>query len=328
MISRRRLLRILLSGVLASPLAAFPQPSARVHRIGFLGTASASGYVSEVEAVRAGFRELGYVEGRNLVIEYRWADGDPERLRKLAAELVALKVDVIVTHAIPGARAAMRATTTIPIVIADISDPVAAGIVTSLARPGGNVTGTTSFQVEIPAKRLELLKEAAPTVSRAAFLVNARNPDSFTLPRRDVEAAAKAMNLELQEFPIREPGELPEAFDAMSRARIDGVLIGEDPLLNSNAAVLAALAVAHRWPASGFTRFADAGGLLGYGADRDAVYARAAYFVDRILRGAKAGDIPFERATKFELIVNLRTAGALGINVPSALLRRADRRIN
>jgi putative ABC transport system substrate-binding protein len=305
----------------------FAQPSARVYRIGFLGTATASGYVSEVDAMREGFRDLGYVEGKNVIFEYRWADGDPERLKKLAAELVAQKVDTLVTHAVPGARAALQATTTIPIVVADISDPVAAGIVTNLARPGGNVTGTTSFQVEIPAKRLELLKAAAPRVGRVAFLVNAQNPDSFVFARTNVEAAAKAMKVELQEFPIREPSDLPEAFLAMSRARIDGVLVGEDPQLNASAPVLAALAVTHRLPASGFTRFADAGGLLGYGADRRAVFARTAYFVDRIVKGARPGDIAFERATKFELIVNLKTASALGIAVPSELLQRADRRI-
>lgn len=317
---------ILLAGVMwiLPSSASSAEQSVKIYRIGFLGVASLSGYVRELEAIRAGLRDLGYVEGTNIVVEYRWAEGSPERLKSMAAELVALKVDILITHAIPGARAAMQATTTIPIVAADVTDPVAAGLVANLARPGGNLTGSTSFQMEVQAKRLQLLKEVVPRVRRIAYLVNPLNPGSFVLPRKHLEEAANAMKVNLQEFAVRDSN-FPAAFNAMAKARIDADVIGEDPLLNTNAPVIAALAVTHRLPASGFSNFADAGGLLAYGANRPAVYGRTAYFVDRILKGAKPGDIPFERATKFDLIVNVKTAKTLGIKVPPPLLARADK---
>ena len=322
--NRRKLIIALGASALASPLSPRAQPATKVWRIGFLGAASAAGYVKEVDAIRAGLRDLGYVEGKNIVIEYRWADSNPERLKDMAAELVALNVDVIITHGIVGVRAAAQATKTIPIVMADGADPVVAGLVASLARPGGNITGSTGFQIELAAKRLELLKEVAPRIKRVAALVNALGPNNaVTFP--EIESAAKQMKVELHQFEVRTPEDLPGAFTAMTKKRVDAAAIVEDPLLNSNVGIIAALAVTHRLPASGITTFADAGGLLGYGANRPLLYGRAANFVDKILKGGKPGDLPFERATRFELIVNLKTAKALGIKIPQQLLQRADK---
>ena len=323
MITRRRLVIALGAGALAAPLAPFAQPQAKVRRIGFLGIASASGYVKEIDAIRARLRDLGWVEGRNIVIEYRWAENNSGRLKEMAAELVALKVEVIITHAVPGPRAALEATKTIPIVIADGPDPVTSGLVASLARPGGNVTGSTGFQLELVAKRLELLKEAVPHLKRVSVIFNASNPNN-ALNFEKMEAAAKAMKLELSKFVVLTLEEIPGAFSAMAKQKFEAAVIGEDPLLNANAGAVAALAATHRLPAIGFTTFAEAGGLLGYSANRPLLYGRAAYFVDKILKGAKPGDLPIERATKFDLIVNLKAAKALGVRIPPDLLKRAD----
>jgi putative ABC transport system substrate-binding protein len=308
----------------AAPLASFAQQQGKVWRIGFLGVTNASGYVSELEAIRRRLGELGYTEGRNIVIEYRWAEGNPERLKKMAAELVALKVDAIITHSIPGTRTAAQATKTIPIVMADGADPVGAGLIASHARPGGNITGSTSFQPENSTKRLQLLTEVVPRLKRVAALFNALNTNNDVY-LRELEPAAIQLKVELQQFAVKGIGELPSAFAAMAEKRMEAAVIGEDPVLNTSARAIAELAVKHRLPASGFTNFADAGGLLGYGANRALVYGRAANFVDKILRGAKPGDLPIEGATKFDLIVNLKTAKALGVRVPTGLLQRADR---
>lgn len=322
--NRRKLIVALGASALTSPLAPFAQQQGKVWRIGFLGTASASGYVKEIDSIRAGLRDLGYVEGKNIVIEYRWAESNPERLKEMAAELVALKVDVIITHSNAGARTAGQVTKTIPIVTADGADPVAAGLVASLAWPGGNITGSTSFQSELAAKRLELLKEVVPRLKRVSVLFSALSATNAVV-FREMETAAKAMKIELHQSEVRGPEELPGAFTAMAKKRAEAAAISEDPLLQSNTGVIAALAVTHRLPAIGLTIFADAGGLLGYGANRPLLYGRAANFVDKILKGAKPGDLPIERATKFDLIVNLKTAKILGIKVPQQLLQRADK---
>ena len=322
--NRRKLVFALGAGALAVPFRSFAQQPGKVWRIGFLGVASASGYVVEIDAIRKGLRDLGYVEGRNILIESRWADGSPERLKEMAAELVALNCDVIITHAILGARTLGQVTKTIPIVMADGADPVDAGLVASHARPGGNITGTTSFQTEIHAKRLELLKEVLPRLTRVAFLFNPKN-SIFAVHFRQMEIAANRMKMELEQFAVGEFEELPRIFTTMAKKRIEATVVGEDPLLNTNAAVIAALAATHRLPTSGFTNLAGAGGLLGYGSNRSYVYGRAAYFVDKILKGAKPGDLPIERATKFELIVNMKTAKALGIKIPETFLQRADK---
>jgi putative ABC transport system substrate-binding protein len=322
--NRRKLIVALGASALTAALASFAQQQGKVWHIGFLGVTSASGYVSELEAIRERLRDLGYVEGRNIVIEYRWAEGNPDRLREMAAELVALKVDVIITHAIPGTRAAAQATKTIPIVIADAIDPVAAGLVASHARPGGNITGSTSFQPENSAKRLELLKEVVPRLKRVSVLFSALAAYNEVY-LREMEPAAKRMKVKLHQFAVKGLEELPGAFAAMAKKRVEAAVIGEDPLLNTHAGAIAALALAHRLPASGFTNFAGAGGLLGYSANRPLVYGRAANFVDKILKGANPGDLPIERATKFDLIINLKTAKALGVKIPLQLLQRADK---
>ncbi len=315
-----------IAGALAAPLALFAQQqTAKTYRIGFLGTAFASGYVRELDWVRDGLRKLGYVEGRNIVIEYRWAEGNPERIKEIAKEFVALKVDAILCHGLAGAIVAARETSAIPIVMADSADPVVAGLAVSLARPGGNVTGSTSFIPEESAKRLQLLKEVLPRIKRVAFLVSTQNPAIFAITRKALDAAAASMKVELQEFVVREAADLPDAFNAMTKAKIDGVVINNEPLLNSHTGVIAALAAVKRLPAVGYASFADAGGLLAYGANRPALYGRAGSFLDRIFKGANPGDIPIERAARFDLIVNLKTGKSLGIKIPQSVLLRSDR---
>jgi putative ABC transport system substrate-binding protein len=323
-ITRRTILLTLGAGALAAPLGALAQLQSKIPRIAFLGTASASGYVKEIDAIRAGLRELGYVENKNLIIEFRWAESDPGRLKTMAAELVALKVDVIITHSTLGVHAALEATKTIPIVMADGPDPVAAGLVASLARPGGNLTGSTGFQVELAAKRIELLKEVLPRVKRVAVLAISQS-SSGKIYFQAMQTAAKALKLELIEFGVKGVEEFPGAFAAITKKRVEAVVLTEGPLLNSNSGVIAALAATHRLPSVGITTLPDAGGLLGYSANRPLLYGRAATFVDKILKGAKPGDLPIERATKFDLIINLKTAKALGIKIPQQVLQRADK---
>ncbi len=302
-------------------LHAQPQP-VKVHRVGFLGTASASGYVREIEWIRAGLRKAGYEEGRNLVLELRWAEGSAERARQIATEFVALKVDAILVHGIPGAVAAARATSSIPIVMADGADPVAAGLASSLARPGRNVTGSTSFVPEESAKRLELLREVVPRLRRVGFLRSATPPPAFETVRKALAATAASLKIELHEFVA---GDLPEAFRAMEKAGIEGLVVNNEPALNAQANVVAALASVTRIPAIGYPSFADHGGLLAYGSNRAALYTRAGYFLDRIFKGATPGDIPFEQAASFELIVNAKTARALGVSIPQEIRLRAER---
>jgi len=310
--------------LLAATPASLAQQKGKVWRIGFLGSASASGFAGRVDALRAGLRELGYVEGRNLVIEFRWAEDKYERLPDLAAELVRLKVDVIVTHG-PGIPAAKNATTTIPIVMAVSGDPVGLGFVASLARPGGNVTGMTGINPETIAKRLELLMDAFPRTKQVAVLFNPDNPMYSRLVFPTMEATAKSLRLELQQFGVRRSGEFDSAFAAMAKRRVDAVVSVDDPVLIANAGAIANLAAKMRLPSIGLPELAEAGGLMAYGANRRELFRRAAYFVDRIFKGAKPGDLPVEQATRFETVLNLKTAKALGIQFPQAVLARADR---
>jgi putative ABC transport system substrate-binding protein len=322
-ISRRNVLVALAAGAVAAPLASFAQPPpAKLHRIGFLGMTSAAGIASRLEALRAGLRDLGYVEGKNLVIEFRWADGDYGRLPALAAELARIKVDLIVTHSVQGTRAAKQATATIPIVVATTGDAVATRLVASEGRPGGNVTGLSSFSPELSAKRLELLKETFPRIRRAAVLWN---PGGSEANLRAMEVTARSLKLEVQTFAIRNPGEFERAFAAMSKERVEAVAILEDAMIIGNAEAAASLAARHRIPSIGFTEVAEAGGLMAYGVNTPAMFRRAAVFVDKILKGANPGDLPIERATKFELVVNLKAATALGVTIPQSILLRADR---
>jgi putative ABC transport system substrate-binding protein len=298
------------------------QQPAKIYRIGFLGITSASEFASRVEALRAGLRDLGYIEGRNIVIEFRWAEENYDRLPELAADLVRLKVDVLVTHSNAGASAAKQATTTIPIVMAVGADAVATGLVENLARPGGNLTGSTILLPEISGKRLALLKEAVPRIARLAVLVR-DSPGNRSL-LQPTETTARSLNVTVQLFNVRGPNEFESAFSAMSARRVDAVAVFDDPLLIVNAAEIADLAARQRLPSTGSVELAEAGGLIGYGVDAPELFRHAAVFVDRILRGAKPRDLPIEQATKFHLLVNLKAAKVLGITIPQSLLVRAD----
>lgn len=325
---RRRSLLVLLGAFLAGmPVAANAQkPPAKLWRIGFLGVSYASGYVLEMEWIREGLRAAGYVEGVNLVIESRWAEGKPELLKAIAEEFVARKVDLIVTYSLPGGLAAARASSTIPIVLADSGDPVAAGLAANLAHPGGNVTGSTGFVAEETVKRLEMLREAVPRLRRVAFLYSTVPPAATVAEtRRALEDAAAAVRIEVQDFVVREAFELAGAFNAMAKARIEGVVVNIEPLLNSQPQAIAALALVKHLPSVGFVSYGEAGGLIGYSANRRALYRRVGYFADRIFKGAKPGEIPFERAARFDLVINQKIARELGITIPQSLLVRADR---
>ena len=319
----RGLVVLLAFALLIVPLAADAQQPGKVPRIGFLGAASASGYAPQLEAFRQGLRELGYVEGRSILIDYRWAEGDYDRLPMLAAELVGLKVEVLVTHGTPGTRAAKGATTTIPIVMAVSGDAVATGLVPSIARPGGNLTGSTFFNPELAAKRLELLKEAVPRITRVAVLLNPDNPVNGPV-LQVVGATARALKVEIPQFELRGPGDFEGAFSAMAKRRVEALLIIEDGMLIANARGVADLAAKKRLPSTGFKEFAEAGGLVGYGVNFPEMFRRAAVFVDKILKGAKPGALPVEQATRFELVVNLKTAKTLGLTIPKPVLVRAD----
>jgi len=319
---RREFIAALLAG-LAPASPAIAQGAAKNLRVGFLGASSASSYGPFVAALRAGLNDLGYVEGRNLVLESRWANGDYKRLTDLAAALVGLDVDVIVTHGTPGALAAEHATARIPIVMAIIGDPVAAGVVTSIRNPGRNITGSTFFAPELVAKRIALVKDAIPAARRVGLLVNPANRVMQSVAEA-AGTAAKATNLELASFEARQASEIDSAFATMAAKRIDAVVIPEDGVLIANTKQIAALAIAARIPAVGFKQIAAAGGLLAYGVDIAATFRHAADFVDRIAKGAKPQDLPIERATRFQLVVNLKTAKTLGIDIAPKLLAVAD----
>jgi len=317
----------LLLGGLFSPVSTATQEVARVARIGFLAN-SLTANLHLREAFRQGLRDLGYVEGRNVVIEYRDAKGKRERLPALAAELVALKVDVIfVGGGTRAALAAMQATKTIPIVFVGVGDPVASGVVTSLARPGGNVTGLSGLGPEIVGKRLEQLMQAVPRVSRVAVLwlpgVLGERTDKDMLTGADV--AARALGVRLQFVEARGPADFDRAFSDMTRARAGALTVLPSNMFLREHRRLVDLAAKNRLPAVYTNReFVDAGGLMSYGANQADSFRRAATYVDKILKGAKPGDLPVEQPTKFELVINLKTAKALGLTIPQSVLGRAD----
>jgi putative ABC transport system substrate-binding protein len=319
---RRAFLGIVASGLLAAPLKLDAQPASHMPRIGFLGANSARSWASRVRAFQTSLRDLGY-EGKNIAIEFRWAESNYNRLPELAAAPVRLKIDVLVTYGTPGTLAAKHATTTIPIVMVHSGDALAAGIVTDLARPGGNVTGSTFFLPQLMTKRLELLKTAVPQLTQAGVLVKPDNP--FSEPAlRALERAAIPLQTRLLHFEARDPSEFEAVFAEMAKRRLEGVVILDDAVFVSNAKAIADLAEKHRLPSAGFSEFVGSGGLFGYGVDFLAMYRRAAVFVDKILKGAKPTDIPVEQATTFELEINLKTAKALGLTIPPSLLARAD----
>lgn len=326
MTNRRRVLTLCF-GAIVAPLASLAQrPQGKVPQVAFLISETLSGQASRIEALRAGLRDRGYVEGKNIAIEIRSAEGNYDRLPSLAAELARLKVDLLVAFGIKALAAASKATTTIPIVIpATSSDLVAMGLVSSLARPGGNVTGSTTFGPEIMAKRLELLKEVMPGMTRVAVLVNPAN-SSFGPTFKQMDTAAKSLNISLNPFEVRAPGEFERAFAAMAKGRVDAIVIQDDTIFGeTNANAIAELAAKQRLLAVGSQAFAEAGGTIGFGRTDSELYRRGAYFVDRILKGAKPRDLPIEQATRFELVINIKIAKALGINIPQSVMLRADR---
>jgi putative ABC transport system substrate-binding protein len=318
---KRREFITFLGGAAAWPLAAKAQ-QARMTRIGFLGPTSYFGMQERMDALRAGLRDLGYVEGDNLSIDFRWAEGRYDRLPALAAELVRLKVDVIVTATTPATLAAKQATTTIPIVMAATGDAVASGLVDSLNRPGGNITGSSIYSPEMSAKRLELIREAAPRATQIGYLLNAGNHSPATL--KSTESAAAALDMKVHNFPVFGPSELAAAFMAMAGSSIEFLAMDEEPMLISNAKTVAELAARQRLPSIGGRDLAEAGGLIGYGANVPALYRRAASFVDKLIKGAKPADLPIELPTKFDLVINLKTAKALGVTIPPGVLAIAD----
>ena len=313
-------------GGLFTPLAAEAQQAAKVPRIGYVATdLRSSAHLRE--AFLQGLRDLGYVEGRNVVIEYRSAEGKLERLPALAAEVVALKVDVIVAPGTPGALAAKRATGTIPIVFPAASDPVASGLVTSLARPGGNVTGLSNLNTDLVGKCLEQLKQAVPGVSRVAVLwhpdASGERTDKDILKRAEV--AARALGVRLQFVEARGPADFDRAFSDMTRARAGALTVLPSVMFINERRRLVDLAAKNRLPAVYNARdFVDAGGLMAYGPNFADMFRRAATYVDKILKGAKPGDLPVEQPTKFELVINLKTAKVLGLTIPPSVLARAD----
>jgi putative ABC transport system substrate-binding protein len=298
-----------------------------VPRVGYLSPGSSSDPVRQnrFEAFRQGLRELGYVEGQNIAIESRWAEGKYDRYSALTADLVRLKVDVIVAVGGRATQDAQRATRTIPIVMSVVIDPLGSGLVASLARPGGNVTGLTIMASDLVGKQLELLKEVVPKISRVALLWNPANPGSAP-QLREAEAAARALGVRLQTLEARDPQEIGSAFAAMTRERAGALVILADAILTNQRRQIAELAAKRRLPAVyGVSEYAEAGGLMFYGPSSLDLERRAATFVDKILKGAKPADLPVEQPSKFELVINLKTAKALGLTMPPSLLQRADR---
>jgi putative ABC transport system substrate-binding protein len=324
---RRAFMTLIAGGLLAVPFTAEAQRATKVYRIGILGNAAPTSAqaIPLWEAFRAELRERGYLEGKNFVMEYRWTEGRLERFSSLATELVALKVDLIVSIGTAGVRAAQQATSAIPIVMVYVVDPVVAGLVHSLARPDGNVTGVAfGAGIEIVSKHLELLKEAIPKVSRVAVLSEPAHPLDAGY-RREVLAAAGVLGVMLQFYGVRDPNELEVAFAEMIKARAGALLGLTQPFAFVHARRIADLAVKNRLPAMfAFRESVEAGGLMAYAANAPDMFRRAAIYVDKILKGAKPGDLPIEQPTKFELVINLKTAKALGLTIPQSLLIRAD----
>jgi putative tryptophan/tyrosine transport system substrate-binding protein len=314
---------LLLSAFLNTAAA---QPPEKVPRVGYLlgGSHSDPQRQRLLEAFRQGLRELGYMEGQNIAIESRWAEGKDDRFPALAADLVRSKVDVIVAGSGAATQAAQQATRTIPIVMSTVADPLGSGLVASLARPGGNVTGMTVMSPDVAGKQLQLLKEVVPKLSRVALLTNPDNPSSARSVR-EAEAAARALGVRLQSLEARNPQEIDGAFAAITRERAGALLILPDVIFLSQRRQMAELATKRRLPAVyGVREYAEAGGLMAYGANYVDLVRRAATFVDKILKGAKPGDLAVEQPTKFELVINLRTAKAIGLTIPPSLLQRAD----
>jgi putative tryptophan/tyrosine transport system substrate-binding protein len=321
-VKRRQFITLLGGGAAAWPLVATAQQPSKLPTVGFLG-ATPSVESQRVAAFVHRLRELGWIDGRNLAIEYRWAEGRNERYAENAAEFVRLKVDVIVTVVTPPTVAAKQATSVIPIVFAATNDPVGSGLVASLARPGGNVTGLSNQVSETGGKKLEFLREVVPGLHRMAILANVSNP-GVLLDMNEAQAAARTLGLEVIKSEIRRAEDISPAIDAL-KGRADALYVCADPLVNTHRIGVNILAVAARLPTMhGLREYVEAGGLMSYGANVPDLFRRAADYVDKILRGAKPTDLPVEQPTKFDFVINLTTAKALGLEIPPTLLARAD----
>jgi putative ABC transport system substrate-binding protein len=321
---KRRQFITLLGGAAAWPLTArAQQPMAKLPTIGFLGAATPSAWSQRVAAFVQRLRELGWTEGRTVVVEYRWAEGRSERFLEIAAEFAQLKVDVIVAAGTPAVLAAKQATSVVPIVFVGAGDPVGTGLVASLPRPGGNITGLSAQTTDTVGKRLELLRELMPGIRRLAIMGNVDNPVSV-LEMREIGAACTSLGLEVDALEIRRTADIVPAFEALKRGA-EALYVQADPLVIANQIRINTLALGMRLPTMhGLREYVEAGGLMSYGPNFPDLFRRAADFVDKILRGAKPSDIPVEQPTKFELVINLITAKALGLEIPPTLLARAD----
>jgi putative tryptophan/tyrosine transport system substrate-binding protein len=311
--------------LLALSVSADAQQAKKLPRIGFIAGGSPSSESPRIEALRQGLRDLGYMQGKNILFEYRYAEGETDRIPALAVELVQLKVDIIVTAGGPMTRAAKQATSTIPIVMAAAGNPVGSGLVASLARPGGNVTGLTTITRELDDKRLELLKEAVPKVTRVGVLWN---PEAAALPLfKQLEVAARSLGLQLQSLEVRAPEDFDGAFRAAAKGRSQALLVLRNPVIGmTERGRIAKLANKSRLPTIYDDKaFVEAGGLMAYGTNITDLYRRVATYVDKILKGAKPADLPVEQPMKFEFVINLKTAKQIGVTIPPNVLARADR---
>ena len=325
MISRRAFFGTMAGSLLAAPLAVEAQPAGKVYRIGYLTVPSRETAQGVANTFQLGLHDLGWIAGQNVIVDYRFADSNLDRLPDLAAELARLRTDVIVAGANAAVMAAKKATRTIPIVMFLAFDPVGSGLVASLARPGGNITGLTlTAGPEIYGKQLQLLKNAFPRVSRVAILVNRDSP-SYARALGEIESAIRALGLQRQVIEVRDPGEFENAFAGLTTARPDAIFVPLDSMFYQHRVRLAHLAAKSRLPAMwGLREHAEAGGLMAYATDLNDLARRAATFVDKILKGTKPADLPVEQPTKFELVINLKTAKALGLTIPQSVLGRAD----
>ena len=323
--NRRKLIIALGAGALAAPLASFAQQQGKVWRIGFLSPITAASIAGRLDAFQAGMRDLGYVEGRNYTIAWRFAEGKPERLPGLALELVQLNVDVILANGTQAIGAAQKATAKIPIVMGNVDDPVGNGFVESLARPGRNITGLSSIASDISAKYLELLLGIAPKLSRVAVVVDPNSPSNRTV-LMGVQAAGQKVGVAILALEARSPQEIESAFVAMTKGKAQALIFASNPLVFQQRLQIAQLAAKHRLPSiSAFWEYAEAGVLMSYGPNINEMYRRAATYVDKILKGAKPGDIPVEQPTIFEMFINGKTAKTLGLKIPNSILVQATK---
>ena len=322
MMDRRTFIVSVAGSLLIAPVVARAQQAGRVYRIGIVEAIPAAQNAANIDALRNGLRDLGYVEGRNLIIEYRSADGHAERFPDLVSELVRLKVDLIVTRGTPAAKAAKNATETIPVIMATMGDPRA--LVASFARPGANITGVTTFSTELTAKRIELLKELVPKLSRVALLHNMGNP-AAPPEWEETQTAARSLGLQAELLDVRSQDDLGRALERATRQDVSAVLIGADGLTQMHQQTIVDLVARNRLPAAYPAReFVEVGGLIAYAVNYPDLYFRFASFVDKIFKGAKPSELPVEQPTKFELVINLKTAKALGLAIPQSVLLRAD----